>query len=467
MMPGARACEGSGPDRGGEGPPRWSPGSRLPIHAPATEPVRSPGVRGLRHGADRWADAIVVGAGPAGATAAMTLAARGVRTLLLDRKRFPRDKPCGGGARHGLLRRFPAIAAALGERVALHEVRRVHMESPSGASVVAEMEGPLYLTFRRVEFDAALVDMARAAGAELIEGVRVWAVDRGGDGVTVHAVDGRRFTARLVIGADGINGVVARSVGLADRASPDTLAVDTMEETPLDDLSVPRSDTMYVAYGYRGWPGYGYVFPKARHVDAGVGVLVSFLRSLDDAPHELHRQFLEEAAVRGIVRGRSVPGNFKAHRLPLGGPLARTVADGVLLCGDAGGFVNAYTGEGIYYAMVTGEHAGAAAAEALAAGDTSAAGLAPYEARWRAEIGEELADSVRIQRRLFARPRLADALIRAAAADARLRRLFALVALGEERLRGHRREMAWRFLLASLRGRVPVAALLSPGRQGA
>ena len=76
------------------------------------------------------------------------------------------------------------------------------------------------------------------------------------------------------------------------------------------------------------------------------------------------------------------------------------------------------------------------------------------EARWRAEIGEELADAVRIQRRLFADPALADAVIRAAALDTRLCRLFALVALGEARLRGHRLEMAGRFLLARLRMRL-------------
>ena len=79
--------------------------------------------------------------------------------------------------------------------------------------------------------------------------------------------------------------------------------------------------------------------------------------------------------------------------------------------------------------------------------------LADYETRWRAEIGEELADSVRIQRRLFANPALADQIIRAAARDARLCRLFALVALGEANQRRHRAEMAWRFFVARLRGR--------------
>jgi geranylgeranyl reductase family protein len=407
------------------------------------------------------ADAIVVGGGPAGALAALTLARRGVGTLVLDTKRFPRDKPCGGGIRYGVYRRFPELAGYLREAVAIHEIRRVRMESPSGASELAESDAPLYLTLRRTELDAALLARARAAGAEIVEGARVVEVARSADGVVVRTVDGRGFGARLVIGADGVNSVVARAVGLSDGFPEAALALDTMEETGLHELSVADPETMYVAYGYKGWPGYGYVFPKRHHVDAGVGVLLPFFkRTLGGAPAEHHRRFLEEAAAKGVVRGRSNPGNFRAYRLPLGGPLARTVADRTLVCGDAGGFVNAYTGEGIYYAMVTGEHAGEAAADALAHGDCSAAGLAGYEARWRREIGAELAGSLRIQRRLFARPGLADAVIRAAAGDPRLCRLFARVALGEDDLRARRLEIAARMLLAALRGRIGFAALV-------
>lgn len=413
------------------------------------------------------ADVIVVGAGPAGSVAAITLAQRGVRTLLLDRHRFPRDKPCGGGMRYGVLRRFPALAGYLRASVPLHEIRRVHMESPSGASAVAELDEPLYLTFRRLEFDAALLERARALGVEVVEGARVVEVERSVAGVAARTIDGRAFAAALAIAADGVNSVVAPQAGLGNGFTADTLAIDTMEETPLDELGIAHPDTMYVAYGYRGWPGYGYVFPKRHHVDAGVGFLLSFFkRALGGAPLDHHRRFLEEARTKGVVRGRSNPANFKAYRLPLGGPLALTYADRVLVCGDAGGFVNGYTGEGIYYAMVTGEHAGRTAAEAVAGRDYRAGALARYQTRWQAEIGEELRDAVRIQRRLFANPALADAIIGAAARDVRLCRLFARVALGEEPLRRRRLEMAWRFVLARVRerlGRAPSRRASSDG----
>src|SRR2546427_9809334 len=137
-----------------------------------------------------------------------------------------------------------------------------------------------------------------------------------------------------------------------------------------------------------GYRGYGYVFTKRHHVDAGVGFLLSFFKAkLGGAPYEHHARFVEDARDRGVVHGRSNPKNFKAYRLPLGGPLARTYADRVLVCGDAAGVVNGYTREGIYHAMVTGQLAAETAADSLQRGRCGAAAPASYEAGAPPESG--------------------------------------------------------------------------------
>jgi geranylgeranyl reductase family protein len=397
-------------------------------------------------------EVLVVGGGPAGSIAAATLAQRGIDTLLLDRKSFPRDKPCGGGISCRLLERFPEAAAHLRRSIPIHQVHQVLLESPSRHRIHVRSKEPLYLMVRRCEFDAALVDRARASGARVIEGAAAQSVEVGPSGAVVSCREGRRFGARIVIGADGVHSVVGRGSGLNPRWPENCLAVDTMEETSYDDLSVTNPDLLYVAYGYRNTLGYSYIFPKRSHVDLGAGYfLASTMRQTEDTPYEQHARFVQRCIEAGLLRGRSVRANFQGYLLPVAGPLSPSYGERVLLCGDAGGFVNGYTGEGIYYAMVSGEHAGAAAAEAVRAGDCSAARLRAYEESWSGEIGEELRQSVKIRDLLFANLGRIDTLVRLAADDATLQALLTDIPLGRIRLNDVRRRMALRLMAAALR----------------
>src|SRR5215475_15995092 len=104
-------------------------------------------------------EVLVVGAGPAGATAARTLALAGVRVRLLDRSAFPRNKPCGGGISLRVVRRFPYLERAL-PTISTHLLSRLYLEGPDGDATAIESEGPAALMIRRDEFDALLVSLA-------------------------------------------------------------------------------------------------------------------------------------------------------------------------------------------------------------------------------------------------------------------------------------------------------------------
>jgi flavin-dependent dehydrogenase len=371
---------------------------------------------------------IVVGAGPAGATAALTLVSAGIPVTLIDRSAFPRNKPCGGGISARVLQRFPYLVRAL-PRIAAHRVSRLHLEGPEGRSTTIDARGTAALMVRRVEFDALLVSLAVEAGARLTTGAEIVQVREDEHRVILTTRSGNQFTASVVIAADGVHSVVARRLGINTGWPASAVALDMMEETPRAFLRDLNPDTLWVAYGYDPEPrdaargteamrdhaeakeaagqarkrapaeGYAYVFPKRDHVNVGIGYVLSHFReAIGQAPYDLQRRFVERLRDRGVLVGESMRAHFTPALIPIGGPLRQTGRGRVLLAGDAGGFVNAVTAEGIYYAMVTG----ALAARAVQNSPSVSKLAGIYRRACDHEIGAELRDSVRIQRYLFA-----------------------------------------------------------------
>lgn len=361
------------------------------------------------------AEVIVAGAGPAGAVAARTLAAAGVDVLLVDRAAFPRNKPCGGGISTRVLTRLPWLAPAI-DGIDQHWVSRLHLEGPDRAAFTVESPRPCVLLVRRVELDHVLVHAARQHGARLETTFEITQATSDADGTTLQSRDGRRLRARTVIAADGVHSVIAKRLGLNARWPRTHLAIDMMEETPTHTLRAERPDVLWVAYGYDALDGYAYVFPKAHHVNVGIGCLLShFDAAVDAKPYDLQTAFVNSLVDRGVLHGRSDRDAFTPFLIPVGGPLPQTWRGRVLLAGDAGGFVNGVTAEGIYYAMVSGELAGRAVAAARDARSDDA-GIR-YERLWRSEIGAELTDAAALQRFLFSeRNRVADMVRRASGA---------------------------------------------------
>jgi geranylgeranyl reductase family protein len=313
-------------------------------------------------------DAIVVGAGPAGSLAAHDVARTGAAVLLLDRARFPRDKPCGGGLSPRAVRLLPFSVDPVVEQVANGFEFRFRF----GRGVIRRSNRPLVLMTRRRRLDAFLAERAVDAGAEFRQSAKVTAVEADADRAVV-TVGGERLEAEVVIGADGVNGISARALGLDGRRAY-TVALEgnvAAEPSRPGDCAVIELGTVP--------GGYGWVFPKAGHANVGVWGwtgegprLRSHLADLCRA-HGYDERSLQE---------------LKGYRLPLRtGPTAASAGRAVLT-GDAAGLVDPFTGDGIYEAVLSGRLAAEAVADLLAgrSGDLEAysqrlaAALAPLHA---------------------------------------------------------------------------------------
>jgi geranylgeranyl reductase family protein len=395
----------------------------------------------------RDADVIVVGGGPAGAVAARTLAAAGLDTLLVDRATFPRNKPCGGGISVRAETRFPWLGAATAG-IDVHRVASLHLEGPEGTTLDLDHGEPCVLLIRRIAFDAALVDEARAAGARVAV-FDVAQASQDDDGVTLRSRDGRRLRAPIAVAADGVHSVMAKRLGVNLRWPREAIALDMMEETPVEALRAERPDVLWVAYAHGGLDGYAYVFPKVGHVNVGIGCLLShFDAAVDAPPYALQARFVSSLVERGVLSGRSERRHFTPFLIPVGGPLPQAWSGRVLFAGDAGGFVHAITAEGIYYAMVSGELAARAIAEA---GVTRAASAgAAYDRLWKKEIGAELADAVLVQRFLFGNHERVRQVVRGAAAAPALVNLILDYAKGRRSYSALRRRLLVQFPLVML-----------------
>lgn len=294
-------------------------------------------------------DAVVVGAGPAGALAAHELAQGGARVLLVEKARLPRYKPCGGGltprarAVSALVARFPADAQV--DTLLLPCRQRL---------LSCHLPAPLTMVMRD-RFDAYLAAQAVAAGAELRDGTALTALERVGTGLRLVA-GGATISTRYVIGADGATGVSARLAGFAPVVRKGVPALEI--ELAVCDAVRRRYERAAVIDAVSVHGGYGWIFGKAAHLSIGVA---SFLPA---GRHSL-RASLSAFLARhdGLKDGQTLQQH--GHIIPLARQRAAWRRGPVLLAGDAAGLADPLTGEGISYALASGRRAGRAVLEAL------------------------------------------------------------------------------------------------------
>ncbi len=335
-------------------------------------------------------DAAIVGAGPAGASLAIRLARAGQRVVLVDRETFPRDKPCAeylSPAAEPLLRDLGVLEAVMATQPAL--LRGFRLYAPNGQSFQGDFAasrdaaGHAYfesgLAIPRARLDVLLVQAARAVGADVREGWRVGEIAHEDAGVRriVPTSGDTDIRARLVIGADGRHSLVARRLGLRVAGKLRKIAL-VAHARGIDGLTeygeIHVAGRRYVGLAPLESPGPDALCNVAMVVDEARDG-----RALAGHPQDFLLQALESFP---RIHGRCSRITIVRRTLTTSGlhvGARHFSADGVLLVGDATGYYDPFTGEGIYHALRTAELAAPVALDALARDDLSAANLAHYD----------------------------------------------------------------------------------------
>lgn len=344
-------------------------------------------------------DVVIVGAGPSGATAAQVLAQKGFSVCVLDKAAFPRDKLCAGLLTWKAVDVLERVFAETAEGLLATGVFNTAASSycirfRERVIAAGDIFYPFHLTARRV-FDKHLLDRAIRAGADVRLESRVVSVDAAN--AVVRLDDGRELRGRYLIGADGVGSVV-RAACPIDRAAWKAGLGGAME------FYLPRTDPLLAGRVhadlhaphptvYAGFlrAGYGWVFPHKDYLAIGIGGH-SARHAKEFRPK--FREFVEFLGLPGELAEKS-----KGHGLPYGNYLDAPWHGRTMLVGDAAGLVETLFGEGIYYALRSGELAGEAAAAALSRG---ADPFAVYGKGLKRDILPELVWSRKLRRVLYA-----------------------------------------------------------------
>jgi geranylgeranyl reductase family protein len=332
-------------------------------------------------------DVIVVGAGPAGATLAYELAKKGIGVLVLEKEKLPRYKCCAGGVTSRAAKLLNFDISEVVENV----IYEVSFTFNLGSPYLGQHSQPLICTVMRDAFDHFLVQRARQLGAMLMDGQKVTQIQVGADWVEISTAD-NIFRSRLVVGADGAYSVVARELGMG-RNIEYLVGIESEIVVPEEELAKWRSRVQIDLGCIPG--GYAWVFPKRKHLSVGVGCLTSKARHLN----RHHQKFLNSLSISSYTIDRS-----GSHLIPTCTKGRLVWQEKALLLGDAAGFADPLTGEGIYNAILSAQLAAPVIENSLA---HDKVGLQDYQQIVERKIMSELVIARKLSKFFVRFPHLA------------------------------------------------------------
>jgi geranylgeranyl reductase family protein len=346
---------------------------------------------------DLTTDVAVVGAGPAGAAAAITLARLGRRVILIDKATFPRDKCCGDGLTTAAVRRYEHLGLRPGSVASWQQVSEVVVADPEGVEVALPLpaNGQFAASARRADLDAAFVEVAVRAGADLIQGQAVTGASSppGGHEVALDLGDGRQVRARYAIGADGMWSPLRKLLGLSEPGYLGDWQAGRQYYTGVG----PAARKLRVWFEPDMLPGYAWSFPLPDGAaNVGYGVLRRPGRPLGELKGQ-RIDLTERPRIAQVLGPDAVPaGPWKAWPIPTGigqGPLSG-LGGRVLFVGDAARGCDPMTGEGIAQALESAEAAARAMVAAGAGHPALAAARYQRQVRWGMQLDDRLAQAL-------------------------------------------------------------------------
>ncbi|MDQ2936981.1 MAG: NAD(P)/FAD-dependent oxidoreductase [Acidobacteriota bacterium] len=346
-------------------------------------------------------DVLIVGAGPAGSFAAERLARGGARVALFDGRPEGSPKACGGGVTAKALKAWPHLLNAVGRTV-----DELEMYSPSGKRLHLKLDEP-FAIYSRIAFDSYLRDLAGEAGAEVFfEKVGFKGITQTKTGWRIRATNGDEWSGKMLVGADGANSAIAKK--LAGPLQASDMEVAFGYRTPLAN----EGDSPTVIAFLPQWVGYAWAFPRLDHISFGIAttqeafehealdrLLWQFMLGYYRQRRDGHANIWQSSQTPGdaaIEKDLRLSAERYAARIP--GLADKTwdnrsaCGEGWALLGDAAGFADPVTGEGIYYALRSAE----LFAESFLEGRPE-----EYEKRWREDFGGELRRASQMRRRFY------------------------------------------------------------------
>jgi len=335
-------------------------------------------------------DAIVIGGGPGGSSAARALVAAGMRVAVIDAARFPRDKICAGWVTPGVLTRLELTPAELSAHgLTVQPIAGFKTSLVGGRPVCTDYGADVSYGIRRREFDAFLL---KRSGATVVEGTRVTSLNRAGNNWTIND----SHAAPVIVGAGGHFCPVARALQAADDHQREQAGVVLAQEIeiPISDAMAARVPSRPEFHFSRDLGGYGWIFRKGRYLNVGFGHIADGDASGGGPSGPQTFKQMAAAYQQWLSSRADLPREalerWKGHAYLLAPRGRRAVGDGVLLAGDAAGLAFPASGEGIRTAVESGTMA--AQAIIAARGDYSSARLAPYAASLARTFGHRRAD---------------------------------------------------------------------------